>query len=78
MAPKTINLQVETQRWLGVMSSTSEHIHREKLDMHAGQFFLGMEFTQNGVHKFIKNERRRIDGLQTGPYMHNTDQVDHD
>ena len=47
-----INSQVKSQHWLGVVSSTGEHIHREKLDMHAGQVFLGMKFTQNGVHKF--------------------------
>ena len=34
---------VETQPWRGVVTSTSEHIHRERLDMHAGQFFLGMK-----------------------------------
>ena len=33
--------------------------------MHAGQFFLGMNFTQNGVLKFNKNELRRIDRLST-------------
>ena len=64
MAHIGINFYVKTQRWLGVMSSTSEHIHREKLDMHAGQFFLGMKFTQNGVHKFKESERRYFHGLK--------------
>ena len=36
-----------------------------KLDMHAGEFFLGMKFTQNDVHKINKNEQQRINGFQT-------------
>ena len=65
MAQKADNYSVKTQRWPRVMSSTNEHIHREKLDMHAGQFFLGMKFTQNGIHKFGKKEPRRIDRFKT-------------
>ena len=65
MALIGINFSVKTQRWLGVMSSRSEHIHREKLDMHAGQFSLGMKFIQNVVHKFNKGERQRVDIFAT-------------
>ena len=70
-----IKFLVKNQPWFRVMSSTSEHIHREKLDMHAGQFFLGMKFTQNAVHKFNKSERRRFDGVLIRPYIYGTDQV---
>ena len=76
MALITIIFSVKTQPWLGVMSSTKEHIHREKLDMHAGQFALGMKFTQNGVHKFNKNEHRHVDVFLTGPYISSSDQLD--
>ena len=47
------------------MSSTSEHIHREKLDMHAWQFFLGMKLTQNCLHKFDANEPLNVSGFET-------------
>ena len=38
------------------MSLSSEHIHRKKLNMHAGQFFVGMKLTQNRFHGLDKNE----------------------
>ena len=67
MALIGMNFQVKTQRWLGVMSYTSEHIHREKLDMHAAQFFLGMKFTQNCLHKIDENERPGLTGWNIDP-----------
>ena len=70
-----INSYVKTQQWLGVMSSTGEHIHREKLDMHAGQFFLGMKFTQNSVHEFGKGEQRHFQNIKRGTDIDSRDQV---
>ena len=46
------------------MSPTSEHIHSEKLDMNAGQFFLNTKFSQNCVLKFDASERTSVDAFE--------------